>query len=371
MTIVSCKSLKIVAAAVALASSSSTLAADRTDDAFGHIANDASIFIDGQTFEIVPGKARGDVSAQIKSLGARELGPGVIVFRSGDKLYIVGGGGPPAGQQVSVAVDQTQQGPIRIAYEAPKNPEHQKIYEMVKERHVLETLQKIFSPFRLPVDLAVKMVGCDGVSNAWYEREKSGPTIRLCYEYLQEVWDSMPKETTAAGVTPSDAVVGQLFFAMAHEFGHAMFDIFDVPIFGRGEDAADQFAAYIMLQFGGDRAHRLVAGAAYSYREFFKDYQNKPKVTLPLAAFSSDHGSPEERFYNLLCVAYGYDAKVFADVVDKEYLPQRRAKYCDFEYQDLTYAMRQLIGPHVDRELAKKVLETRWLTDASTGPARR
>ena len=371
MTIISSKLLNIVAAAVMLALTSWTLAAPRAEDAFGNIANGASIFIDGKTFEITPGKARGDVSAQIKSLGARELGPGVIVFRSGDKLYIVGGSGPAAGQQISVAADETQQGPILIAYEAPKNPEHQKIYDLVKERQVLETLQKIFSPFRLPVDLAVKMVGCDGISNAWYLREKSGPTIRLCYEYLQEIHDTMPKETTPAGITPSDAVVGQLFFAMAHEFGHAIFDIFDVPIFGRGEDAADQFAAYIMLQFGGDRAHRLVAGAAFSYREFIKDYQNKPKVTLPLAAFSSDHGTPEERFYNLACLAYGYDAKTFADVVDKEYLPQRRAKYCDFEYQDLANAMRQLIGPHVDREMAKKVLDTRWLTDASTRPALR
>jgi len=38
-----------------------------------------------------------------------------------------------------------------------------------------------------------------------------------------------------------DAICGQLFFAVAHELGHAMFDIFDVPGFGRQEHAADQF----------------------------------------------------------------------------------------------------------------------------------
>jgi len=181
----------------------------------------------------------------------------------------------------------------------------------------------------------------------------------------------MPTETTPAGITPSDALVGQLFFAMAHEVGHAMFDIFDVSIFGRQEDAADQFAAYVMLQFGGDRAHRLVTGAAYSYRAYIKDYKQKPNVTLPLAAFSSDHGAPEERFYNLLCMAYGYDAKVFADLVEKEYLPKTRAKNCLYEYKDLEYAVGQVFRPHIDQAMAKKVLETQWISDPGPRPTPR
>jgi len=197
------------------------------------------------------------------------------------------------------------------------------------------------------------------------------PTVSLCYEYLQEIQQGLPKETTPAGITPGDALVGQLFFAMAHEVGHAMFDIFDVPILGRQEDAADQFAAYVMLQFGGDRARRLVTGAAYSYKAYIKDYKQKPNVTLPLAAFSSDHGSPEERFYNLLCMAYGYDAKVFADLVEQEYLPKTRAKNCLYEYKDLEYAVGQIFAPHIDKEMAKKVLETRWLSDAVPRPAPR
>jgi len=53
------------------------------------IENNDSIYIDAQAFKVMPGKAKGDVATQIKSLGARELGQGTIVFRSGEKLYIV------------------------------------------------------------------------------------------------------------------------------------------------------------------------------------------------------------------------------------------------------------------------------------------
>jgi hypothetical protein len=239
---------------------------------------------------------------------------------------------------------------------------------MVQERGTLEKLKKVFSPLRLPVPVTIRTIGCDGVSNAWYQREKDRPTLSICYEYLQEVWQTMPKETTAAGITPEDAVVGQLFFALAHEFGHATFDIFDIPVFGREEDAADQFATYIMLQFGEDRAHKLILGAAFSYRAFIKNYKEKPNVSLPLLAFSSDHGSPEQRFYNLLCLAYGYDDKIFADVVGNEYLPQTRAKKCRYEYVVLRYAFRQLIVPHVDMDKAKEVMAENWMAGADVRP---
>ena len=109
---------------------------------------------------------------------------------------------------------------------------------MLKEHGVFEKLQEIFSPFSLPIELTFKTVGCNSISNAWYSR----PTVSICYEYLAEIQRDMPKETTPAGVTPADAVLGNLFYAVAHETGHAMFDLLNVTVFGHQEDAADQFA---------------------------------------------------------------------------------------------------------------------------------
>jgi hypothetical protein len=190
----------------------------------------------------------------------------------------------------------------------------------------------------------------------YFFREKEIPTIRICYEYLHQVYQMMPKAPTAEGITPREALVGQLLFAVAHEFGHAVYDLYNVPVLGRQEDAADQFATYFLLQFGGERAHRLIWGAAYAYHDYVSKLKDKAKVTLPLAAFSSDHGAPEERFYNLVCIAYGYDAKIFASVVDKDYLPEARAKVCKYEYSNLAYAMKTLITPHVDDAQRRRVL---------------
>ena len=43
-------------------------------------ANNEGIFVDGKTFKIARGKAKGEPSAQIARLGAKEVGPGAIIF---------------------------------------------------------------------------------------------------------------------------------------------------------------------------------------------------------------------------------------------------------------------------------------------------
>ena len=350
MTVQNLKPLSIAAAlVVALAAGAAASGTAWAQNTLGNISDNASIFIDGKTFEIRGGTAKGDVAAQMRALGARELGGGAIVFRSGDKLYIIGGGG-----------DQSAllppEGPVHVVYEEPKDPALNEIRNMVMARRGLERFRELISPFRLPEDLYIRAVSCDGVPNAYFFREKDIPTIRVCYEYLKEVQDKLPKETTPQGIEPQDALIGQLVFALLHEFGHAAFDIFNVPVFGRQEDAADQFATYIMLQFGGEKAHRLIRGAAYSYIGFIKELKDNPKVTRPLAAFSSDHGSPEERFYNLACIAYGYDPQIFHLVIEFDYLPQSRAKVCKYEYSNLRYAVRTLITPHVDMDKVRQVI---------------
>jgi hypothetical protein len=254
--------------------------------------------------------------------------------------------------------DQKDQGSIQIEYEAPKDAAVQDAYDMAKGAKGLEMMQVIFSAFRLPENLYMKAVNCNGIPNAYFFREDDKPTIRICYEYLREVYSMIPKEPTAEGLTPREAFTGQLLFAIAHEFGHAVFDIYNLPVLGRQEDAADQFATHFLLNFGGQLAQRLIWGAAYSYNGFLKNLKDKPKVTVPITSFASDHGAPEQRFYNLVCIAYGYDPKIFADVVERGYLPDPRAKVCKYEYSNLAYAIAKLVGPHIDQDKAEKAYET-------------
>jgi hypothetical protein len=57
----------------------------------GNLASNEGIYVDMTDFRIAKGAARGDPAAQIQKSGAREVTDGAIIFRSGNKLYIVDG----------------------------------------------------------------------------------------------------------------------------------------------------------------------------------------------------------------------------------------------------------------------------------------
>lgn len=247
---------------------------------------------------------------------------------------------------------------IAIDYVAPKDPEHRLINERLKEVRFLERLKEFLSPFRLPATLLVKFEGCDGEANAWYEEQ----TITICYEYVAEILKTVPDETTPQGVSPIDALIGPVFDTALHEFGHAIFEMLKLPVFGREEDAADQVAAFITLQLGRDMARRLIGGTAHAYMVEARAASAAPQ----LQDYANVHGTPAQRFYNLLCIAYGADPKFSEDMVQKGYLPKDRADDCEDEYKQAAYAFEKLIRPHMDQRLAKKVLQNAWLPPPTT-----
>ena len=115
-----------------------------------------------------------------------------------------------------------------------------------------------------------------------------------------------------------------------------------------------------MLQLGKAEARRLIAGAAYAYKTEAEAAKAPPGVKQ----FADAHGTPAQRFYNLLCIAYGADPQLFGDMVKKGHLPKERAEDCKDEYEQVAYAFQQLIGQHLDPVLAKAALDKGWLPDA-------
>jgi hypothetical protein len=247
---------------------------------------------------------------------------------------------------------------IVIAYDKPENPAHERLRALLMEARVLEQVQEVLSPFLLPKLLPISFESCEGESEARYLYSEA--RIKVCYEYVDDIWKDAPTETTAAGVTPIDAIVGPLADVFFHEFGHALVDLHQIPILGREEYAADTISAMLMLSLGKDEARRLILGAAYWYTDDLET-----AVTLKPTELSSVHGTPHQRFFNLLCLAYGANHQMFGDLVEKGYLPEERAEDCKSEFQQAAHAFNLLISPHLDQSLASKVLRKRWMPDVS------
>jgi hypothetical protein len=246
---------------------------------------------------------------------------------------------------------------VRANYVPPKNPAHQQVYELLKERQSLEKFQELLSPFRLPWTLNISLAECDGEADAMY----SDGTITICYEYIEDLRKNMPAKTTPAGIEPIDTLVGPFVDTVLHEFAHALFDYLDIPILGREEDAADQVSAFIYLQLGKTEARRLIMGTVYTYMLEVED-TDPPSI----AEFADEHSTSEQRRFNLLCMAYGADSELFEDVAAWGGMPEERADICEEEFELIAHAYQTLIGPHIDPDLAKKVFDRTWLPEKTS-----
>jgi hypothetical protein len=240
---------------------------------------------------------------------------------------------------------------IEFKYEPPAKPALKAIYERLRKRQFLEQLKEFLSPLRLPVPLKITALECGVTNSFWWDRLHG---LQLCYEWPDWVERLAPAVRTPEGFSREDVITGAFLQVTLHELGHGLFDIYDVPIFGREEDAADQIAGFIMTQFGKDVARRLLPGTAY----FWKSTYLHP---WPHELYSDEHGNPLQRSYNNLCIAYGGDKAAFQDIVQSGLLPAARAATCEHEFLQIRNAFAKTIFPHIDPVLMHEVQRRQWL----------
>ncbi|MFE1598778.1 DUF4344 domain-containing metallopeptidase [Methylobacterium sp. ID0610] len=226
---------------------------------------------------------------------------------------------------------------IRIAYERPRDAQASEIHRALKARRLLEGVRAIVGGVRLPRSLTLRLGACAGEANAWYAPENR--TVTVCYEYIQDLRQRAPPD--APGGARQDAIVGPIVQVFLHETGHALFDLLAVPLLGREEDAADQFAALVLLQLPPAQARRVIDGSTHLFRSRAADEGIDEEM------LADDHGLPLQRLYNLLCLAYGADRRAFAYLVDGGSLPRMRAQNCEAEYDQAAFAMGRLFRGHL------------------------
>ena len=238
---------------------------------------------------------------------------------------------------------------VHVIYAQPTEAKHQAIHDALQERRILELLRSLLSPFRLPRQMTLEVKGCDGTVDAYYGDD----TATLCYEYIELIQQHSPKVGTPGGLSRDDAVVGGIIDTLLHEVGHAIIDMLEIPVLGREEDAADFFSAYILLQFPAEDARRLIQGVGFLMASEAKAALGKPQN---FKTFAGQHGLPAQRYYNLLCMAYGSNPVTFATTIVRDRLPKERADGCDEEFEMLQRAFSKLILPHVDQAMQRDAL---------------
>jgi hypothetical protein len=259
-----------------------------------------------------------------------------------------------AGFWSNPSLEDLKTGQVRFEYVQPTNGMQDDIHDRLKAMHILERLSEFLRPLRLPRPLTLKVQGCDGRINAYYWNDE----VIVCYEYFDYLLKVAPQTATPEGLTRREALAGMTADAFLHETSHAVFDMLEVPFLGPQEEAADQFSAYMILQLAKESARHLILGVAYLGST---QAQMEMSNSYKFSQYADVHELPAQRYFNVLCMAYGADPNLFSDAIQYWHLPASRAKNCHYEYLRFQYAFNALIGPYLDQELCDKTKEKTWL----------
>lgn len=254
-------------------------------------------------------------------------------------------------------------GQVGIVYGEVRDPALVVIAARVRGWQLMEKVRSRLNALRLPRKLTLVLKSCDGLKEAWFDDDG----VTVCYEYLQVNYEAAKVRANAGGasVSADDVLAAALLDALLHETAHALMEYLEIPVLGREEDAADQLAAYQILRRPKEEARRLVMGVAFTYVEDIRiltlQGETQSRVKTDRWRYSGSHATPAQRFYNLLCLAYGSDATLFADLVARDILPRYRSRGCEDEYKQIERAWIKLLQPHEDTALAAKADTQPWL----------
>lgn len=239
---------------------------------------------------------------------------------------------------------------IDVSYVVPRSAMLLPTYERIKNGRLLEGVQEILTPYRLPRKLLVQIDECDGAPNAFY---RNG-SVEICYELLPWI-ERFATANSSLRSSRAAAYFGTLLQILLQKISLGFFDILQIPMFGSEESAADQLAAFMTLQFSEGR------GALLGLASFYESLITRPNDTTDADRFFA------RRIQDALCIAYGADPQQFSAVVERQILPESRALRCADEYRRVRFAFAQLILPYVDLNLVQKVRSIPWQQNLNGG----
>jgi Putative metallopeptidase len=234
---------------------------------------------------------------------------------------------------------QASDGKIKVEYEPAQEDVYPAVSRALQRSQVFEEWAKYLSQlFILPRDITLSFQEC-GTGSTHYDAAKS--QITMCYELLEEFrqdFESLGMPAANGTSAPIRAVSAGVFVFL-HELGHALIHDLDLPVLGRSEDGADQFATVVLSLDGKD--HSIITWSAATQLAI-----NQRQVGQTAA--SDEHSSPLQRFYNIACISYGSNPSDYPELPEVV-LPTSRRSQCVGESQQITRSWARLMLPHVRR----------------------
>lgn len=225
------------------------------------------------------------------------------------------------------------------SYTQPKTYEEQGAATQLRDSKTLERIAGVMNRIvSVPQNIPIVGASC-GQPNAFYTPEKKA--VVVCYELLLDNAIKLTKKykNQFSQEQINDILLSELVFVVLHEVGHSLIDIYQLPVLGREEDAADKFASFVLLNTKG--SNRLKSATMFFHL-------GKPnwlvRVLNSAKIYGDEHSLAQQRIANLVCWGYGKEPSEFLDIANAIKLPQSRAARCSDEYNKMDRDIRSLLG---------------------------
>jgi hypothetical protein len=126
-------------------------------------------------------------------------------------------------------------------------------------------------------------------------------------------------------VDADNFIEGNLYFVLYHEMGHALVSEFNLAVVGREEDAVDGLATSLMTPADKESTPDYLKGAIKGWF-LFASYTKLKDIS-----WWDEHGTSNQRAFQIACLLYGNDPENFADIADAINLPEDRRKSCQHD----------------------------------------
>ena len=232
-----------------------------------------------------------------------------------------------------------------LKYTDTKNPKYQRIKDYLQKSGVLANLvAELNQKLLLPVNITILMTEKDDM---FYEPDTR--EIHIGYRVLVVHEKEYKKRyPDASDEDAQDYATDAVEFFTFHELGHALIDVYHLPVVGNQEEAGDNLASIISLEYYKDGL-QVVLDAA----ETFDIWDEETGGKVFEAEFQDVHPLNPSRYYNVLCLAYGRDPKqvmkVLKDVNNKVLLDfiDQQGDSCKEEYAEQKAAWFKLLKKHM------------------------
>ena len=225
-----------------------------------------------------------------------------------------------------------------VNYVKPESPAESLIVKELKsDGSVDAVIDSINQSFKLPQQLTFTFGGEDGPLY-----DSSANEVVIPYFFIEEVKQRFTKDKySKTGVSATRATMDSLMHTMFHEFAHAIIFMYELPVLGKEEDAADALASVLLIEFF-DGGQEIAISAADLF-----DLESEDRNELDEQDFWGEHSLDLQRYYGTLCHVYGSDPEKYKAILERDYFSERRADLCIQEYDDLLRSVQKLLAPHL------------------------